>query len=147
MKVPNQIKAIIFLGAFVVMLLHNAFPHEHHSHEEVEVVDNGSDHQHHSHQHHSEEQDSDEDNQDYSFSYLLNNHSHSLHAHKFVQLSILINPCFSGKELPNTTVLESNYVTLRYEERNRHRYSLFKDVTYNDPHLLNCSLRAPPSLG
>ena len=131
----------------MVMLVHNAFPHEHHSHEEVEVVAKSDDHQHHSHQHQSEEQDSDEENQDYLFSFLFGNHSHSLHAHKFVQLSISISPCFSGKVLASTAILETNYVTLRYEEHHLHRYSLFKDTIYENPYLLNCSSRAPPVLG
>lgn len=148
MRLNNKVKAIIFLGAFMVMLVHNALPHEHHSHEELEVVANSSEHQHHSHHHdHSEEQDSDEASQDNLISYLLNSHSHSIHAHKFVQLSISINSGFSGKELLSKTFLESKTLTLRYREVNRHRYTLFKEVTHDDPNLLTCSLRAPPSLG
>jgi hypothetical protein len=147
MKLRNQIKAILFLGAFTVMLLHNAFPHGHHSHEDIEVVAKSSGHHHHSEHHHSDQEDSDGENQDNLFSLIFTTHSHSIHAHEFVQLSISVNALSLSKVFSSVEVLDVNYDPLIYEERNRNRYALFKDTFRNNYYLPNCSLRAPPAQG
>jgi Family of unknown function (DUF6769) len=143
MKERRQLAAIFFLNVIIIMMLHDALPHVHHFHGKIGEVSEYTETRHDSQEydnHHSDEQDS-------LLSSLLDTHLHFFHTHEFVPLTKGSNLYSINKAFPVLAIVETYDLLPESEKHNLHRYTLFKQAFYNNPFLLNCSLRAPPSLG
>jgi hypothetical protein len=120
-----------------MMILHSVLPHIHHSHQfpEEKNVDEVA---HHSH-------DSDEDHS--LFSLLLNSHAHNPELENVTETFINYNKIFVGKNLPIIILLSQQLfspdIVVVSEKKNFHHKQDYKQ----EHHLLNCPLRAPPTLG
>lgn len=135
-----------------VMMLHNALPHVHHFHEEIEGGAEIAEHHDHSHEHHhhSDEQGSNEEEQDFSLSSYLEDHSHSFHSHHFHEYFIPTNcdtQVFKDKVSSIVAILAKHGCPPEYKDQNLSGFSLFKDNFYSNPFPFYYSLRGPPSLG
>jgi len=154
----KQILASFLLCVIGMMILHSAFPHIHHAHETADGIAKYTDHyyhpdeQHDRHSHedasyHEHDQDSKNDEPGSLLSFLLNNHSHTFHNHEYIQIANAGSHYSVDEYVPVAAILAIYYSSLKYDNQSFHRYSLFKRTWYDNPSLVNCSLRGPPSLG
>jgi len=147
----KHIQVFISLLVIIMMMCHMAIPHTHHHHEEEpEAVSEHSGHDHHhdhagDHQHHDAHQNDKDTSNDRSGMFLpVEKHLHSFHVHEFVPVTKTRNHASDYSKSSNafahtgynTDLTDPNHVT--------YQYVLFRPIFYDNPFLLNCSLRAPP---
>ncbi|RKZ58122.1 MAG: hypothetical protein DRQ44_15035 [Gammaproteobacteria bacterium] len=168
MNIWKQIKVMFFLGVMGIMMLHNALPHMHHTHESHGEVTTKAKRHHHAHghahhpehqpdtqdrqyahqlaNHHSDEQDDQDGPRGFLLSFILDNHSHSFHTHEIIQLAKPGNHYILDKHVLDRVVSDSHQSFREFENQDLHRFSLFKRANYDDPLSLDSPLRGPPSI-
>jgi len=143
MGIHKQIKAIFFLAIVAMMMAHNAIPHIHALHDIIDGAHEYIGH-HHSTVHHGQEGASEAS----LFSVLLTGHAQFYHSHEhiiFTRNEPQLDKATSS--VPVVEILKTCGLLPRGQEQNWHRYFLFKERFYDNPCLVDCPLRAPPSLG
>jgi hypothetical protein len=138
------------LVAMLFMMLHNSFPHVHYAHDDHKVVHTEHHHHGHSHHHHDHDEKENDHNSDQEhdgfFNLLFGNHRHIHLAHEHVQVILTEKQSFSieksffdgnSEVFALTARLVYNIGSSPPKKGSRH---------YHNPFLLNCSLRAPPSI-
>lgn len=152
----SQIPALFLLGVFLILLVHNAVPHVHHSHESTGKIslvadhdDHSHNHEHHSneHNHHSHKNESKSQDQHNLLSFLINSHSDFFHIHEFIQFTKRDIQPSKDKVIHFFARIGSFDSLLDIERQGLYRYVLTKESWSENPFLLSCSLRAPPSIG
>jgi hypothetical protein len=151
-------KCYLLLSIISMMILHSVLPHLHHSHqiaeeitvEEItveEIDDHLHDGHHHHHHHHDNEKQSEEEESNFLLKLLLESHAHDTEVGDDFQIIINYNKILVGKNLPIITLLSKLLIPpdigVVSEKKNvQHKQGFRKE------HLvLNCPLRAPPTLG
>jgi hypothetical protein len=143
----NNIKISVSLFVIFMMMLHHGVPHAHHHHEDKEVVAHTgeNDHHHHhedGHQHHPDDYDKDAD--ETGLSQHSEKHLHAFHVHEFVPSSKSRNYNSKINALPLLALITNSDDQPRAENKRTYRFALFRQIIYENPFLLSCSLRAPP---
>jgi hypothetical protein len=133
-----------------MMILHSVLPHLHHSHQIAEeltvaqIDDHSHDGQHH---HHDSEKQSEDDENNFLLTLLLESHSHDTEVEDDSEILINYNKVLVGKDLPIITLLSQqrippDIVVISEKKNFQHKQG------FRQEHLvLNCPLRAPPTLG
>jgi hypothetical protein len=145
----NNIKISVSLFVIFMMMLHHGVPHAHHHHEDKEVVAHTgeNDHHHHhedGHQHHPDDYDKDKDADETGLSQHSEKHLHAFHVHEFVPSSKSRNYNSKINALPLLALITNSDDQPRAENKRTYRFALFRQIIYENPFLLSCSLRAPP---
>ncbi|MCF8302565.1 MAG: hypothetical protein K9I94_04745 [Bacteroidales bacterium] len=149
-------KHIHITVSFVVismMMFHMAIPHSHHHHkQEDEVVTHNAEHESHDHHHHHagdhhhETPPRDKDNTEGSAGLFapIEKHLHAFHVHEFVPATKIRKTISPIKAFPLAVRTTNNDIKLTAGNERAYRYVLFRPIFYDNPFLVNCSLRAPP---
>lgn len=146
MKWHQKIKAFFFLCIISILMLHNSMPHVHHEHESSAENDQHGGH-HHDHDHHTtDEQPSEDDGKGFLYHFFLGIHAHTFHTHEFNTSTKYEVQAARDKIKPLIALFENGDVSPPSKEQNPHWHPAFKESFFDDPILLYCSLRAPPSL-
>ena len=148
MGLAKQLKAFFLLSILCAITIHKSIPHFYHSHETSVVKLTEADHSHdngaHHHHHHGE--NSEEDN-DFLLNLLLGNHSHDLETEEDSKTLLTSNKVIVGKDLPIITLF-TNYLIPNIQKHISKKDFFESLPNYKQEHLLlNCPLRAPPSVG
>lgn len=138
------------------MLVHNAVPHVHHSHEstgKISLVTDQGDHthghDHHTseHEHHAHDNDPKNSDQENLFSFLIYSHTDFFHIHDLIQFTKRDIQSSKNKDVLFCTNIGLFDSLSDIERQDLNRYVVTKESWSENPFLLSCSLRAPPSLG
>ena len=143
----KHIRAFVSLGVIFVMILHLGVPHAHHHHEYKEVVAHTGDNDHHhtdDRQHHPKYHNTDKNTGETGFELPSEKHLHAFHVHEFIPSSKNQNHTSPIKAFPLLSVITDDDYSPWAENKKSYRYALFRQIIYENPFLLNCSLRAPP---
>ncbi len=144
----NHIKALFFLGLFCLMMLHQAFPHLHHQHEDSlthshsEITHSGE------HSHHDEGSRNHEESPYGFFGFLMEMHLHSTASSDMVGLKngTADQPTVVDKDSANK-ISETQRLSLSDNGHDESPPTYHPPDTYFNPYLSCLDLRGPPSLG
>ena len=151
MKRYIQIKSIFLLVVFSIITIHNTLPHFHHAHDISEnVISEEIDSHAHDgghHHHHDNEKQSDHEDGDFLFSLLLNSHAHDTAINEDLEILGNYNKVVIGENLPIISLLTKHHIppdiVVVSEKKNfQHKHTFRQELL-----VLNCPLRAPPTLG
>lgn len=117
----KKVNNILMLGLVYVLMFHNVIPHCHSHSEESSAVEIFF---------HSDENHS--------------NHSHHLHSH---DVALYANSNSISKDFLDLVFINSTNLIGSLVNFCAFRIDLYTNNTFDNPLLLNCSLRAPPSIG
>ncbi len=131
------------------VMIHNAYPHAHHQHDESDLVVGSGEFHHHGH--HADHPHSDEDEQDHEKStfldFLFKHHSHNQHSQPFPSVTneqVKSIKQLDLKEFGISGIWEFN-VRQIFEEL--HRYVLYENFVIDALYFQAHPHRGPPSLG
>ncbi|MCF8232179.1 MAG: hypothetical protein K9J27_08320 [Bacteroidales bacterium] len=136
-----------------MMMLHMAIPHTHHHHEqEEEEVTHNTEHDPHDHDHHhngdhphkAPPSDTDNPEGETGLFVPIDKHLHAFHIHEFVPTTKIRKTVSPIKAFPFAATTANNDIKLPAGNERAYRYALFRPIFYDNPFLVNCSLRAPP---
>lgn len=150
MKSKKQIKDYFILFIMLLGMMHNAFPHVHHQHDEGDAVVSGGGFHHHEHHgdHHHHPGMGDQDHEQNGFlDFLFENHSHSKHSHQYTPATL--EQVKAVKQLGFGLYVNSvNWsLDVKHVDTGLHRYILFEDLAPKHSYLPPHPHRGPPSLG
>ena len=146
MQKTNKIAAFFFLGLFSLMMLHQAFPHLHHQHEDSHShsdVPNSGEH------HHHDDSSHDKDKSPYGFLGFLMD----MHVHSTVSSDIVV---FKRNTVEQQTIVNKDvadnafdiqFLFSNFRGQNAGPPIYYPPNNYFNPNLLYPDLRGPPSLG
>lgn len=148
MQKANKISAFFFLGLFSLIMLHQAFPHLHHQHEDAhshfrsDVAHSGE------HHHHDDGSKEKEESPYGFFGFLMDMHVHSAVSGDIV---VLKRTSVEQQTVVYKDVLDSTFDTLRlfllYNGQKDSPTIYHPPNRYFNPSLSNLDLRGPPALG
>ena len=146
MQRRNKISAFFFLGLFSLMILHQAFPHLHHQHEDshshTDIAHTGE------HHHHDDGSQKSEDSPYGFFGFFMDMHVHSTVSSDIVVLkrNTVEQRTTVDKDVGNSA-LETHRLVFRDTGQNENPSVYHPPNTYFNPYLSYLDLRGPPSLG
>ncbi|MCM4173189.1 hypothetical protein DHD32_17060 [Arenibacter sp. TNZ] len=146
MQKQIHIKALFFLGIFSFMMLHQAFPHLHHQHEETH---SHSDIAHKGEHHHNDDHSQEDENSPLGFfGFFLDMHVHSTVSSEIglFNRDIVEKQTIIGKEIANG-VFDIQGLFLIDDGQNRASPIYHPPNTYFNSYLSSLDTRGPPSLG
>ncbi|MCF8336961.1 MAG: hypothetical protein K9I74_03160 [Bacteroidales bacterium] len=155
MFMNKHIQILVSVVVISMMMLHMAIPHSHHHHEQKdeEVTHNAEhDHDHHDHDHHhtgdhphkTPPRDTDNAEGESGLFVPIEKHLHAFHIHEFVPATKIRKTASPIKAFPVVATTTNNDIKLSAGNEGTYRCTLFRPIFYDNPFLLNCSLRAPP---
>lgn len=133
-----------------MMILHSVLPHLHHSHQIAEetTVEEIDDHLHDRHHHHHDnEKQSEEEESNFLLKLLLESHAHDTEVGDDFQILINYNKSLVGKNLPIITLLSKHLIPPDIGVVSEKKNVQHKQGFRQEHLVLNCPLRAPPTLG
>lgn len=146
MQTANKIAAFFFLGLFSLMILHQAFPHLHHQHEDSHshsnIAHTGE------HHHHDDNSQENEDSPLGFFGFFMD-----LHVHSTVSSDIIV---LKRNTVEQQTIVDKDLAKSTFEIQelflNDYRQDCKPPIydppnKYFNPYLSYLDLRGPPSLG
>ena len=142
----NHIKAFFFLGLFSLMIVHQAFPHLHHQHEDShshsDIAHTGE------HHHHEDGSHENEDSSSGIFGFFMDMHVHSAGSSDMVVLkrNLAEQQTVVAKDVANSAV-ETLRLFFIDTGQNDKPPIYHPPNTYFNPYLSHLVLRGPPSLG
>ena len=146
MQKPNKIAAFFFLGLFSLLMLHQAFPHLHHQHEETH---SHSDIAHTGEHHHHDDSSHEKKESPYGFfGFFMDMHVHSTVSRDVVVLK--------RNTVERQTIVDDNVVKLTsdfqefyvVDNRQNDKPPIYHPPNRHfNPYLSSLDLRGPPSLG
>lgn len=140
----KHISASFFLSIFSILLFHQALPHNHHQHEQIDVIETSVDQHSHSHDHnHDKEENKDSNDQSGLLDFLLGSHTHTYHTNDF-QVRNDVKPQI--QVLHSFVVPELEFFSFNHHSRIIESVPLFI-INYQHPYFSTPSLRGPPALG
>lgn len=138
---------MLMLVLFSTFLMHSIFPHVHHSHEDVSIVEHHHHHDSDSHSHSDDESHSEDNDSDGFLDFLLGHHSHSNFNSDFTtEKTRSIQKKVDTKKTVNLQP-NNNHSVLTLVSKEKETPPKYRAVKPENLFLLNCSLRGPPSLG
>lgn len=146
MQKANKIAAVFFLGLFSLMMLHQAFPHLHHQHEDShshsDIAHTGE------HHHHDESSRKKEKSLYYFFGLFMDMHVHSTVSSDIV---VLKRNTIELQTIVDKDVVKSAFDIQRLyliDKKQNNKPPIYKPPNkYFNPYLSYLDLRGPPSLG
>ncbi|HDZ14190.1 hypothetical protein LCGC14_0889690 [marine sediment metagenome] len=146
MQKANKISALFFLALFSLMMLHQAFPHLHHQHEDShshsDIAHTGE------HHHHDDSSEEEEESLYGFFGFLMDMHVHSTVSSDIVVLER--NTVEQRTEVDKyvaESAIDIQRLFLIDDRQNSEPPIYHPPNTYFNPYLSNPDLRGPPSLG
>ncbi|PVW13766.1 hypothetical protein DDV96_11425 [Marixanthomonas spongiae] len=145
MQKPNKIAAFFFLGLFSLIMLHQAFPHLHHQHEEMH---SHSDITHTGEHHHDDSSQEKEDSLYGFFGFFMDMHVHSTASSDIVVLkrdAVEHQTTVDDNIVKPTSDFQEFYVVANRQNGKPPIYH--PPNNHFNPYLSSLDLRGPPSLG
>ena len=146
MQKPNKIAAFFFLGLFSLLMLHQAFPHLHHQHEETH---SHSDIAHTGEHHHHDDSSHEKKESPYGFFGFFMD----MHVHSTVSSDVVV---LKRNTVERQTIVDDNVVKLTsdfqefyvVDSRQNSKPPIYHPPkNYFNSYLSSLNLRGPPSLG
>ncbi|WP_422350861.1 hypothetical protein [Flagellimonas sp.] len=146
MQKPNKIGAFFFLGLFGLMMLHQAFPHLHHQHEDAH---SRSDIAHLEGHHKHDDSHLDNEESPYGFfGFFMDMHVHSTVSNDII---VLKRNTFEQQTIVDNKIVKSTSDFQEFcliDDRQNSKPPIYHPPNnYFNPYLASLDLRAPPSLG
>ena len=146
MQKPNKIAAFFFLGLFSLLMLHQAFPHLHHQHEEThshsDIALTGE------HHHHDDSSHEKKESPYGFFGFFMD-----MHVHSTVSSDVVV---LKRNTVERQTIVDDNVVKLTsdfqefyvVDNRQNDKPPIYHPPNRHfNPYLSSLDLRGPPSLG
>ena len=146
MQKPNKIAAFFFLGSFSLLMLHQAFPHLHHQHEEThshsDIAHTGE------HNHHDDSSHEKKESPYGFFGFFMD-----MHVHSTVSSDVVV---LKRNTVERQTIVDDNVVKLTsdfqefyvVDNRQNDKPPIYHPPNRHfNPYLSSLDLRGPPSLG
>ncbi len=146
MQKANKISAFFFLGLFSLMMLHQAFPHLHHQHEDShshsDIAHTGE------HHHHDDNSEENEESPYGFFGFLMDMHVHSTVSSDVVVLkrNAVEQQIIVDKDVAKSAIDVQRFFLID-DGQNSEPSIYHPPNTYFNPYLSYLDLRGPPSLG
>jgi hypothetical protein len=146
MQKYNQIKSLLFLGIFSLLLLHQLVPHLHHQHE-VEHMHKAFEHSdNHSHSH--DDVPEKESSNKGLFGLFMEIHVHSVLSNEFILTQDNSAKELNGKKDIKRLIIVSHFcISENYDDENEKLTAYHPPNIYLNPYLTYLVSRGPPLLG